>query len=574
MTEGPFRPQSAAAQGTPSAPPDPGPEQTGQEPFVTMYHQDISTVLDAVEGVTQAASPAGSGQVDDSGSQSQVPDPADSVSASDPAFDPASATGADADPGADSSASSSDSTSIATGTDFSNLAELLSHSGVDTIWLDLDGDQVPETAVPIDGPFTSAEAGYDQADYDTPDGWVSVPLDGQDGAAYDISALIPDGPAGPDWTAPGVQGYDPMALHNFSVEQGPLVFDPSGGQAWSPADYTSTDLWFNNGSYDHSAGYWDTSYVAMPGQPDPAAWSAQGSQWNSTPVQGNPMEFTQASAGYDPGWPGATPFDPNNPLPTYSNPYVNFDPNNPLPTYSNPYVNFDPNHPLPTYTPYNGDPSTLPAAQMMQEQGIDPSTNPAYQAMQQQYQQPGMPFAPGTSQMPGTESMQSPYAMPGADSYSVDSYSAGPSADPYAMQSATPYTTPAGSDTYSSYDPSAGNPTDVVTNYYTDPTFDDQLSQASSDSGFWMDQYHDASDLSWQYWNASVDASTAGDDLLAYDLNQLSLNAGDVANTAWSNSNSAWDSVSSTGSAGSSFDTSGTTSSADDGWYNAMSLDS
>lgn len=465
MTEGPFKPTDAG-QG--------GDEVSAQEPFVTMYDKDLTHAFDAAQDVARAAAVApmadgGAAATDDTPTATETPSDIDTSSAAEPSHG------------------------------LSSLAELLSHSGVDTVWLDLDGDQVPETQVSIDGPFDSGQTSTDSG----VDGWVSVPLDGEEGAAYDISSLVPSGPMGQDWTSPGVQGYDPMALHNFSVADGPVMYDPSGAQSWSPADYTSPDLWFNNGSYDQSAGYWDQSYVAAPGQVDMSSWSA-------APAHGNPMEFTQAAGGYDPGSPGFAPFDPSNPLLTYSNPYVNFDPNNPLPTY----------------TPYNGDPSSIPGFQSMAEHNMPVPGMPG-----PDMQAPGMPMS-----MPSAAPM--PMSMPSDMSSGAD---------------------------YSSYSPMSTSATDVVTNYYTDPTFDDQLSQASADSGYWMDQYHDASDLQSQYWQASVDAYVAGDDLLSYDLNQLSLNAGDAANTAWSNSGSAWDST---------YTSSSSTSSADDGWYNAMSTDS
>lgn len=121
----------------------------------------------------------------------------------------------------------------------------------------------------------------------------------------------------------------------------------------------------------------------------------------------------------------------------------------------------------------------------------------------------------------------------------------------------------AGYDTTSSWDPTAGDASheaflDTITGDYSDPSSSWDAS-SGGDTQFWMDQYDSAQDLSWDAWSSSVDASIAGDSSLAYDFNQTSLAAESYASDAWSYASDA-----------SSYST---TSSADDGWYDAMSLD-
>lgn len=376
--------------------------------------------------------------------------------------------------------------------DLSEMTDLLADSDVDRIWVDLDGDLVADPEEAIDGPFAvegDTSSPVDDVEFDS---WITFPVDEGGVPLYDVASLAPASPYGIDWTTPGAHGYDPMTLSNYSVEGGPVLYDPAQGLSYYPSDYTDPSLWYNQGSYDTGAGYWDPAYSSTPAGVDPNGW---------TPMPGtDPMAFDQLSTGYDPTVPPG--------LPTYTPMEgTSFDPNNPLPTYT-PLegTSYDPNNPLPTYSPFDtgaGMPS-VPGA-------------PGY-----------LPMSPGAGYdaSAGSGSWMDAYSTPGDD-------------------------------------PSAGNPTDVVTSYYTDPTFDNQLSEASAESGFWMDQYDQAAGLESQYWQASVDASVAGDDLLAYDLNQLSLQSGSVADDAWSYSSTAYDSVSTT-----------STSSADDGWYDAMSLDS
>lgn len=374
--------------------------------------------------------------------------------------------------------------------DFMSLADLFSDATLDSIWLDLDGDQVPDTQISSydmpsgdSDPFTVTDelaeevadagtgpqkAGFqdgtdgdatatdttatDGAEYDS---WISIETTDDAGyPLYDVYELIPDQSVPyTDWTDQGAYGYDPMQMWNFCVDAGPVIVDPSSGMSYTTADYTDPSLWFNESSFDSGAGYWDPAYAVMPTQPDL-------SQWQPTPDSYVPNGFDVSS----------DPF---------------------------------------SYT------STMPTS---------------YDAMD-----------------------TSAYAMDGT----------GVPASTYS------YTTPSyDSSAYTSWDSSSSwdgsSPTDVSSSYFTDYSFDDQLSQASEDSQFWMDQYDQASDLSWDYWQASVDASTAGDSSLAYDYNQLSLQSSSYADTAWSASSSAWDT---------SYSSSTSSYSADDGWYDAMSLD-
>ena len=71
--------------------------------------------------------------------------------------------------------------------------------------------------------------------------------------------------------------------------------------------------------------------------------------------------------------------------------------------------------------------------------------------------------------------------------------------------------------------------------------FDDSWSAwdtSSYDSSYddaWSsyETYSAAEDLSWAAWNQSVDASVAGDAYAAYEWNSISLDAGAVADDAW-----------------------------------------
>ena len=47
-------------------------------------------------------------------------------------------------------------------------------------------------------------------------------------------------------------------------------------------------------------------------------------------------------------------------------------------------------------------------------------------------------------------------------------------------------------------------------------------------------------DAEWDLWNMSVDASVAGDDVAAYELNSLSLDANAAGDEAWSYADDAW----------------------------------
>ena len=56
----------------------------------------------------------------------------------------------------------------------------------------------------------------------------------------------------------------------------------------------------------------------------------------------------------------------------------------------------------------------------------------------------------------------------------------------------------------------------------------------------YQDSYQAQSDLSNTYYQASVDAYLAGDDMAAYELNQASIQWDSSADTAWTASNSVW----------------------------------
>lgn len=354
---------------------------------------------------------------------------------------------------------------------FASLTELFADAGLDSIWLDLDGDLVPDTeissyepgsaadpfAIPEQSKALSTASGDDvesalEDDGSGYDSWISIETTDDSGwPLYDVIDLIPElSMPYTDWTTPGAYGYDPMQMSNFSVDAGPVIIDPASGQPCCATDYSDASLWFNDSAFDSGAGYWDPTYAVMPTSPDL-------SMWQSAP-----------------------------------------------------------------------DSYTVPSLDMAND-----------------------PFSLTSWSTPDT-------------GYAFDASSAYPSA--YDTSSfSTSYTTPTYDSTdYTSWSSSwDSSPTDVSTSYFTDYTFDDQLDAASSNSQYWMDEYDSASDLSWDFWQASVDASTAGDSSLAYDYNQLSLQSQSYADSAWDASSTAWDSsFSSTSSY-----------SADDGWYDAMSLD-
>ncbi|MCB0976785.1 MAG: hypothetical protein KDB02_04935, partial [Acidimicrobiales bacterium] len=104
-------------------------------------------------------------------------------------------------------------------------------------------------------------------------------------------------------------------------------------------------------------------------------------------------------------------------------------------------------------------------------------------------------------------------------------------------------------DPMSSWDPSAGDAAHdafihTITEDYSDPSTGVDLDTMSDTSQYWMDEYNAADDLSWDAWNASVDAYLEGDTMAAYDLNQTSIAADSYADTAWDYSNDAWSSSS------------------------------
>lgn len=102
-------------------------------------------------------------------------------------------------------------------------------------------------------------------------------------------------------------------------------------------------------------------------------------------------------------------------------------------------------------------------------------------------------------------------------------------------------------DTSSGYDPNAYYTTydswESSSSWET-PTVEDtsvwDIEGASAESQFWTSEYQDASSLEWDYWNASTDAWLEGDTVLAYELNQNSLEAGAYADDAWNYSSEAW----------------------------------
>lgn len=329
--------------------------------------------------------------------------------------------------------------------DLADLADLLSDAGVDAVWLDLDGDLIPETMIPTDGPFdVEADGAEAYDDWSAAEAYdldiVSGELDGQD-----LSILLPveleAGYPDPfvlseaDWSECGV--YDPMtAAPDWTVD----------GYAEFTEIYTVPGM---EGGFSDAGGYYDTS------MPTTGYWDVNS--------------YYDTAGGY---LDGATSID----------------------TWD-----------LPMTAPTGFD------GGMGMDGGMGDDA--------------GAGYGPGAG-----------------------------------------FDTGAGYDATSSWDPTAGDAQheaflDTITGDYSDPSSSWDASSGGYDSQFWMDQYDAASDLSWDAWGASVDASIAGDGMAAYDLNQTSLAFESYANDAWSYSSDV-----------SSYATT-SSSSADDGWYDAMSLD-
>jgi hypothetical protein len=120
------------------------------------------------------------------------------------------------------------------------------------------------------------------------------------------------------------------------------------------------------------------------------------------------------------------------------------------------------------------------------------------------------------------------------------------SADGGVFDASAVYETPAYDTSYdSSYDATSSDgyvdtwstpDTEWVT-----PAWD--IEGASAESNMWMDTYDELTHGAggeWDLWNASVEASLNGDDMLAYELNQASVAAGSAADQAWTYSGEAW----------------------------------
>lgn len=154
------------------------------------------------------------------------------------------------------------------------VADLMSSSGVDTIWLDLDGDLVPETMVQVtDGPFALDDSQPAVEEYDDAtlaDDLVGEPiatlLPWESGAGTtDVWALPSDGT---DWTS--MDCYDPMAVpSDWTVDgwadptggagaEAPFPVDADGGFADDSGYYDSTGYTDSTGYFD-STGYYDGS---------------------------------------------------------------------------------------------------------------------------------------------------------------------------------------------------------------------------------------------------------------------------------------------------------------------------
>jgi len=340
------------------------------------------------------------------------------------------------------------------GTSLDAVVDLMGDAGIDTIWLDLDGDLVPETMVAVDGPFevADADAGMDEwTTYDELD--LDGDLTGQPMSVllpYEAGAGYPDPFALPtqDWCT--CEPYDPMTVPSDWTTQGYATFEDAVALPGSEVAFQDAGAYYDGGA--HATGYWDTT----------GYWDAAGGQLDTS----IPLDTWDlpAATGYEAAYPGG----------------------------------FDGSFDGGVATGYDGGVAT----------GFD------------------------------------------ATGYDTTGYD------------------PSGYDATSGWDPTAGDAAhdafiDTITTDYADPA----NWSAGEQSQFWMDEYQAADQLSWDAWHASVDAYVAGDDLASYDFNQVSLDAGSYANDAWSYSNDAWSSSGTT-----DFSTSGGYD-ADDGFYDAMSLD-
>lgn len=174
-------------------------------------------------------------------------------------------------------------------TSINAIVDLMSDTGLDSIWLDLDGDQVPETMVQVDGPFSADD---DLPDLDdatvTGDDLVGEPIATllpweSDAGSTDVWALPSD-----DWT--DMDCYDPMAVPSDwtvdgSGESGdgydipidgtdaPFAVDDTGGFSdaggyYDTSGYTDTTGYFDTTAYDGGGGY-DADTVDSTGYDDP-----------------------------------------------------------------------------------------------------------------------------------------------------------------------------------------------------------------------------------------------------------------------------------------------------------------
>lgn len=300
----------------------------------------------------------------------------------------------------------------------STMWDLLAESGVDTVWLDLDGDMIPETAVSADGPFAvdDLDATYDDwtvaesYEFDTADG----SLVGQDMSVllpYDVSggSIDPFAMSETDWCECGV--YDPMtAPTDWTVEGYADFTDPYAVPGMDEA-FTDAGAYYDLPA--DTSGYWDTS------------------------------SYYESAGGY-----------------------------------------------LDTATTY--------------------------------------------------DTWDLPMTTPGAGFDTGMSYDTG-----VGMDTGAGFDTGMGYDTTSSWDPTAGDAQhdafiSTITEDYSDPTSSWDSSTAMEQSQAWNDVYESADALEWDAWNASVDAYVAGDDMASYEYNQLSIDAGSMADDAWNYSNDAW----------------------------------
>ncbi len=158
------------------------------------------------------------------------------------------------------------------------VTDIMSSSGIDTIWLDLDGDMVPETMIQTDGPFALDDSGAGGA-YD--DGLVGEPIntllpwDVEPGAT-DVWSLPDDGA---DWC--DMNCYDPMTVpsdwtvdgyadatgyensYDTPVDGGPFEMEDPGAFTDTGGYYDSTGYYDTTTYYDTTdSGYYDTSAEA------------------------------------------------------------------------------------------------------------------------------------------------------------------------------------------------------------------------------------------------------------------------------------------------------------------------